>query len=63
MHEVPRLLMGQLPLEQFLLFVLAFSHGFGKGFDAVGGVFELLARQQFRKGENLKPRVAPNKIF
>jgi len=25
-----------------------FSLGFGEGFDAVGGVFELLSRQQFR---------------
>jgi len=40
-------------LEKLVLLGLRLPLGFGEGFDAVSGVFELLARQEFRNGQDL----------
>ena len=50
-------------LKQVFLRVLGFAFCFGEGFDAVGGVFELLTRQQFRDGEDLEAGIAARKFF
>jgi hypothetical protein len=50
-------------LEEFLLLVLGPSLRLGKGFHAVGGEFEFLARQQFRDGQDLQARIAARKFL
>lgn len=44
--------------KQLLLLRLGLSLRFGKGFDTVGGVFELLARRQIGNRQDLQARVA-----
>ena len=45
------------------MLVLGFSFRFGEGFDAVGGVLELLARQQFGDGEDLEAGIEALKVL
>ena len=49
--------------KQPLLLYLCFPLRFSEGFDAVGGVFEFLARQQFGDGEDLEAGIAARKVF
>jgi len=51
-----------LLLEHLLLLVFRLPLGFGEGFDAVGGVFEFLSRQQFGDGEDLQAGIAARKV-
>ncbi len=49
--------------EERVLLRLGLPLGPSEGFDAVGGVFELLARQQFRNGEDLQAGIAAGKVL
>ena len=57
-HERPR-----ARLEEAFLLVLRLPFGFGEGFDAVGGVFKFLTRQQFGDSQDLQAGYRPGKSF
>jgi len=52
-----------LALEESLLLRFCLPLRFGEGFDAVGGVFEFLACQKLRDGEDLQPGIAARKFL